>query len=189
MLYEAILFENKPLVWGCTGVRVSLLDVPAGVSRGVSSSAYSEYRSGLDSACADIVVVTRREDGEPAVLLSLRRPDKCFGNKWWIYGGAIHAYRTICDFLSERAAQECGVSAEPEALVGVYRTMAEDHIASTLNVCYAARVPVEAIQAKLATDSGHTSARLFSLNELVQIPLEQRHWYPMRVSQIVLASM
>lgn len=132
-----------------------IYNVPPGVTAGVPSEVYSEYRKGRDSACVDIVLVTVLEDGTPAVLLSLRKPDVCYGNKWWIYGGALQAYRSAEDFIAERATKECGVPVKPQVLVGVYRTMAEDYIGSTLQLCYAARVPIEAVRAKMSTDPNH----------------------------------
>lgn len=163
--------------------------IPKGVTAGVPPEVYSEYRKGRDSACVDIVLVTRLEDGTPAVLLSLRKPDVCYGNKWWIYGGALQAYRSVEDFISERATKECGVPVMPQVLIGVYRTMSEDYVGSTLQLCYAAQVPIEAVRAKMSTDPNHSSVRLFTLAELEEIPDENGHWYPMHVSRIALKSM
>jgi hypothetical protein len=142
--YEGIILENpnfstdlKRLARPVAGVEVS---VPEGVVNGVSPEVYSEYRKGRDSACVDIVIATTLESGEPAVLLSKRAENVCYGGKWWIYGGALQSYRSIEDFISERAEKECGVPVEPRALIGVYRTMSSDFIGSTLQPCYAAVV-------------------------------------------------
>src|SRR3989344_5083310 len=84
---------------------------------------------------------------------------------------------------------ECGVRAKPQALVGVYRTMSDDAIGSTLQPCYVAIVPYEKVKEKKQLDSGHGDVRLFTLGELEQIPSEHRHWYPMRVSYLVLRAL
>lgn len=163
--------------------------VPGGVTEGVRPEIYGAYRVGLDSACADMVIATRLEDGTPAVLLSKRSPGVCYGNKWWIHGGATHAYRPIATFLRDRAERECGVRQAPDALIGVYRTMSEDFIGSTTQSCFATKVSVELIRAHMKTDGAHRQVRLFGLSDLELIPEEERHWYPMRVSRIVLSAL
>jgi hypothetical protein len=198
--YEGVILENpfikkeweekewtKPAE--CLTYTGNNIAPPKGVTSGVSPEIYNEYRKGRDSACVDIVLVTRLENGAPAVLLSLRKPDVCYGNKWWIYGGALQAYRSISEFIQERATKECGVLVAPEVIIGVYRTMSEDYIGSTLQPCYAARVPIETVRAKVSTDQNHSSVRLFTLAELEEIPAENEHWYPMRVSEIALQAM
>ena len=192
--YNGVILEN-PFIrddWK-RGVRVDStqideVNIPDGVMPGVSPDIYNAYRQGRDSACVDIAIITKLSDGKPAILLSLRKKDVCFGGKWWIYGGALQAYTTVEDFITGRASKECGVSVKPEVLVGVYRTIAGDHIGSTLQPCYASRVPFEAIQAKMATDSNHENIRLFTLEELDAIPEWEHHWYPMRVARIALKS-
>lgn len=199
LVYEGALFENPFLAqqWqdgsGLRDIyRVGLVSQPEGVTNGVSPEVYGEYRRGRDSACVDIVLVTRLETGTPAVLMSLRNPTVCFGGKWWIYGGALQAYMSIEEFISERAAKECGVPVRPEVLLGVYRTIAEDHIGSTLQPCYAARVPIEAIRAKMSTDEGHSNVRLFTISELILLKgncAPEYHWYPVRVALLALWNM
>jgi hypothetical protein len=201
LVYEGVILENPFLKkeWRerslpaasppSTTLWDSVYPIPQGVTPGVPAEIYSEYRKGRDSACVDIVLVTRLEDGTPAVLLSLRKPDVCYGNKWWIYGGALQAYRGIEDFISERATKECGVPVKPEVLIGVYRTMSEDFIGSTLQPCYAACVSIEAVRAKMSTDPNHSSVRVFTLEEIEEIPYENTHWYPMRVSRLAIAAM
>jgi ADP-ribose pyrophosphatase YjhB (NUDIX family) len=140
----------------------------------------------------DIVLVTRLETGTPAVLLSLRNPTVCFGGKWWIYGGALQAYMSIEEFIAGRATKECGVPVRPEALIGVYRTIAEDYIGSTLQPCYAARVPIEVIRAKMSTDEDHSNVRLFTISDLILLEgnrAPEYHWYPVRVALLALRSM
>lgn len=194
LLYESIILENPQIAedWHNGDVRrgvARIVSQPEGVTHGVPADVYGAYRKGRDSACVDIVLVTRFENGEPAVLLSLRKPDVCFGNKWWIHGGALQAYMSITDFISERATKECGVPVVPEVLIGVYRTIAEDHIGSTLQACYAARVPIQSVRQKMIADDGHSTVRLFTESEMEEIPPENAHWYPCRVAKIALRNM
>lgn len=210
LTYEGIILENPFLKeeWSIAEIRrrkssltsgksyefreeydETLGDVPQGITPGVPAEVYNAYRRGRDSACVDIVIVTQRPDGTPAVLLSLRKPNVCFGGKWWIYGGALQAYRSIHDFISERASTECGVTVEPEALIGVYRTIAEDHIGSTMQPCYVSRVPFASAVQKMTTDTGHSAILLFTERELAEIPKQERHWYPMRVARLALQNM
>lgn len=197
--YEGVILENFFLKeeWRChTAISrvhaVTLAGQPEGVTSGVSPKVYNEYRRGRDSACVDIVLVTRLENGNPAVLMSLRKPNVCFGGKWWIYGGALQAYMSIEEFIAGQATKECGILVTPEVLVGVYRTMAEDFIGSTLQPCYAARVPIEVIRAKMSVDEGHSSVRLFTISDLCLLEGKREddyHWYPVRVALLALENM
>jgi len=199
LVYEGVILENLFLAqeWRNRRVlreeyRAGIGEQPAGVTQGVSSDTYNEYRRGRDSACVDIVLVTHLENGTPAVLMSLRNPGVCFGGKWWIYGGALQAYMSIEEFISARATKECGVPVKPEVLIGVYRTIAEDHIGSTLQPCYAARVPIEVIRAKMSTDEGHSNVRLFTISDLILLEGQhgpEYHWYPVRVALLALRNM
>lgn len=192
LTYEGVIIENPffRVEFRCGGCREEHADVlsriPEGVTTGVPPDIYNEYRRGRDSACVDIVIATRLPTSEPAVLLSKRKDNVCFGGKWWIYGGALQSYVSIEDFISGRASKECGVPVKPEALIGVYRTIAEDHIGSTLQPCYATRVAYEVVEKKMATDDGHSNVKLFTLGDLEDLPQEEQHWYPMRVAKIVL---
>ncbi len=163
--------------------------IPEGVTKGAPSEIYGGYRKGLHGACCDIVIVTTLPSGQHAVLLSLRKLEVCFGGTWWIYGGATHAYRDIGEFISERASKECGVSVEPQALVGVYVTYAADHIGSTMQPCYMAFVDYDVIKENMLTDTGHNNVKLFTQSELDEMPEDERHWYPIRVSKRVFAAL
>src|SRR3989344_2693287 len=195
LLYEPVIIENPNLARDLkTGLAFPeneyfLEKIPDDVTDGVPPEVYNAYRKGCDSACTDIVFVTILPDGRPAVLLSFRKKGICYGEKWWVYGGAIKSYCSITSFISDRAESECGVRAKPQALVGVYRTMSDDAIGSTLQPCYVAIVPYEKVKEKKQLDSGHGDVRLFTLGELEQIPSEHRHWYPMRVSYLVLRAL
>ncbi len=157
-------------------------------SGGVSSEDYANYRRGLDSACADVVITTVLPSGEPAVLAVKRSSTSCFGGKWWMQGGAVQAYRPLLDFLAERAARECGVPPVFEALIGVYRTTAGDVHASTLQPCYVARVSYEDA-ARAQADKDHSAYRFITLRDLDQISEAEMHWYPKRVFDLALRSM
>ena len=195
LLYEPVIIENPNLARDLkTGLAFpeneSFLEkIPDGVTDGVPPDVYNAYRKGCDSACTDIVFVTILPDGRPAVLLSFRKKGVCYGEKWWVYGGAIKSYCSIASFISDRAENECGVRSKPQALVGVYRTMSDDAIGSTLQPCYAAIVPYEKVREKQPLDSGHDNVRLFTLVELEQIPSKNKHWYPMQVANLVLRAL
>lgn len=196
LYYEGVLVENPNLAealetgqWMPDLSLRALCTIPQGVENGVPPDVYNAYRRGRDSACVDIVFATHLPNGKPAVLFSFRKKGVCFEEKWWIYGGALQSYCSIHHFISDRAEKECGVRASPQALVGVYRTMSDDAIGSTLQPCYATIVPYEEVRKKKQLDSGHNDVRLFTLEELEQIPEEHKHWYPMRVAKLVLLAM
>ncbi len=163
--------------------------VPDEVTKGATPEAYIEYRKGLHGACVDKVIITRQPNGKPAVMLSLRKTNVCFAGTWWIYGGAVHAYRDVAAFVTERAASECGVEVPPQALVGVYITNSSGIVGSTLQPCYASFVPYDTIMEKMRTDSGHGDVRLFTAEELGAIPEQQQHWYPKRIARRALAAL
>lgn len=197
--YEGIIIENPNLRsdWQMRrpfpdGALQSIPYLPEGVKDGVSPEVYNAYRQGRDSACVDIVFVTRGENGTPMVVMSLRAPNACYGNKFWIYGGALGAYQSIGDFIAAKAEKECGVRAEPQALIGVYRTMAEDKIGSTTQPCYVAEVPIAAIREKGHVDGAHTSLTLMSEINLLYLNHHRDyriHWYPLRVAILALRNM
>lgn len=102
-------------------------------------------------------------------------------------GGAFHPYRSITDFLAERAEKECGVRPKIEGLIGVFRTCAEDFHASTIQPCYVGSIEyADIIKAK--PDMDHSSWRLLSLRDLQNLPAEEKHWYPMLTFQLALES-
>jgi hypothetical protein len=161
---------------------------PGEVGRGARPEVYDEYRRGLDGACADVVVTTCTSDGILAVIATRRAEGKCFGGAWWMQGGATHAYRSYVDFVQERAAKECGVTPDIQALIGIFRTCAEDVHASTFQPCYVGWVDPEK-RAELVTDSDHHAIRLLTLADLDVLPQGQRHWYPMQVFRLALETM
>jgi ADP-ribose pyrophosphatase YjhB (NUDIX family) len=195
IFYEDVIIENRNLRADWlrrlpfpSGFEL-VTSVPEGVTSGVDPETYSAYRKGRDSACVDLVITTELENGEPAVMLSLRSKDVCFGGKWWVYGGALQAYESIDNFISDRAKRECGVEARPQALIGVYRTCAEDFVGSTLNLCYMTFVQVETLRAFMATDDRHQRVALFSTSELSHLDKGEQHWYPMRVARLALEAL
>jgi ADP-ribose pyrophosphatase YjhB (NUDIX family) len=131
----------------------------------------------LDSACVDIVIATTDKKGEPRVLAIKRGPNKPFANKWWMQGGALHAYVSTLDFVTERAEKECGVRPQIVGLICVARTCAPDFLASTTQPCYLGLVPFEKICVKY--DADHSAGRLLGWNDLSHLPTDEQHWYPM----------
>jgi len=161
--------------------------VPSGHrTGGVPQDTYLAYRQGLECACADVVIATILESGEPAVL-GLRRSNPPYKNMWYMPGGAIHSYMPYTEFLVGKIRKETGLNMAPEVLLGVYRNNAEDYPCSVTALCYAALVPVEAIRATKPAD-GHDDWRLFTAADLDQLPPEQTHWYPMHVWRRVLSA-
>lgn len=164
------------------------MDIPSGVTNGVSKDIYDQYRAGRDSACIDLVIAGVFR-GNPVVLLSKRSKTVCYGEKWWMYGGALAAYASIEEFITERVKKESGVDIKDglKALVGVYRTGSSDQAGSTLQVCYAAFVQEDVLES-FSVDSAHDQAKLFTKEDLDQIPSSEKHWYPMRVATAVLSA-
>jgi ADP-ribose pyrophosphatase YjhB (NUDIX family) len=195
-IYDSVLMRTSPMALRNMWKKELLMhhwsarsdQLPAGIADGVAPEIYDAYRLGRDSACGDMVVATQKPDGAYAVLLSKRKDNVCFGGKWWIHGGALLSYSSITDFVASRTERECGVAVQPEVLLGVCRTCAPDYIGSTLQSCYAGRVPYAAIEKKLV-DSGHTDVRLFTLDELDGIPPAERHWYPKWAAELTLQSL
>lgn len=103
-------------------------------------------------------------------------------------GGAFHPYRSIVEFLEERAEKECGVRPKIEGLIGVFRTCAEDFHASTTQPCYVGSVAYKDL-IKAKPDIDHTSWRLLKLEDLQTLPEEEKHWYPMLAFRLALESM
>lgn len=169
--------------------------VPPGVdpTGNVSPDIYNAYRRGRQSACADIVIVTRLSNGMGAVLLSKRNEDVCFPGTWWIYGGATPVYQDPVAFVSTRTRKECGVPVWPQVLLGIYVTSSAgtrpEHNGSTLNVLYAAQVPFAQIERHRAIDAGHSEVRIFTLDEYAALPTSQRHWYIERAARRAINNM
>jgi hypothetical protein len=178
------------------GGKIGLIPMPSPdalpegvVDRIADGSVLEQYRAGKDMACEDIIIGTHRPDGTPVVMLSLRKPTESFGGKWWVYGGSTTAYADVLEFIAKRAERECGVPVVPQGLIGFYRTCAADKPQSTLQPCFGAVVDYSVVDKKMATDPNHESIRLFTLEELDQVPEEQRHWYPRRVAKLLLIAM
>ena len=190
---DAIICENHDVRagWGKSPITrmPSNYDVPPDITAGVPQQTYDAYRRGCDSACVDIMLCTRLPDGKvPAVLLSKRKPNVGFGGKWWMHGGALFAYEDVRDFAAAKATKECGIEVAPEVLVGVYRTCSPDVVGSTMQACYAARVPYDVAVEKMRKDEGHTEVGLFTQDHIEQMSWRE-HWYPMRVAMLVLGGM
>ncbi len=145
----------------------------------------AEYRRGKEMACADVVICTI-EGGTPKVLLSKRNKNEPFGGYWWVHGGSLGAYVDMREFITKRAERECGVRVEPQVLLGFYRTSAADAAQSTTQPCFAAKVDSQILSARMQTDPNHESVRLFTAEELSELPHHERHWYPMHVAQLTL---
>jgi len=195
-LTDTIVFDNPNLAAdrrNCAARRHEVVgvSVPTGrVIGGVPQEYYDGYRAGLTSGCADLVVTTRLENGEPAVLAIRRAKDKSFGGTWYMMGGAIHNYTSIHDFLSWVVEREVGLkNLQPEALVGLYRTTAEDYIADALAVCYVVTVPIEQIREQARPDENHVEWQLFTAEELDKIPQDQQYWHPMHCFRRCLNTM
>lgn len=179
--------EDRQLAF--LGDSMQEVQVPSGHRLGVDESVYLGYRRGLDSACADIVITSRNVHGEPVVLLT-RRAKAPFNGVWWVQGGAIHAYRSIIEFVKERAKRECGVEPLIETLIGIYRTCAEDGVASTLNLCYCGRIfRADLERSRPVADRDHSTWKLFTLSEYNALPSTECHPYIDRVVRLCLTSM
>lgn len=195
---DKIIFINSCLTehrrWIATGGESDMMGtvkVPEGHrSGGVSSEYYDGYRQGLASACADVVITTYLPCGRPAVLASKRASNKPFGGKWWMQGGAIHSYRSITDFVCERAEQECGVRPVIEGFIGVFMTCADDFLACTINLCYVGYIPAQKLGDCWAwADKDHTHACVLTGDDLARLPEKEKHWYPMLVFNEALDTM
>lgn len=172
-----IYFQNKKV------------KLPSGIKKGgVSKDVYYNYSLGLERACADVVITVRLPNGDDAVLAIKRAIDKPFGGMWWMQGGSFHPYRSIIDFLVERAEKECGVRPKIEALVGVFRTCAEDQVCSTIQPCYVGKIDYRELS-KIKLDQDHVEWDLLTLNDLEDLPQEEKHWYPMLAFKLAMETM
>ena len=195
---ESVVLENKNLAEDRMLVRehavppceYAVVRVPAGhIVGGVDSATYDGYRKGLDSACADIVITTIKPDGQAAVISTKRAKNKMLGGFWWVQGGAMHSYRNLTDFLKDRAEAECGVQPTIEAVIGVYRTAAEDLLGCTTNVCYVGSVEYGELMSQVKFDADHSAWKILTLSDIKGLPSEECHWYPMRVFRMALNTM
>lgn len=156
---------------------------------GVPGPVYQGYREGLDSACVDVVLTTTVPGVGNSVLAIKRKLGTCFGSKWWMMGGALHSYRSIAEFIKERAKQECGVKPRLEGVIGCFRTAANDALACTTNICVVGRVSFKAVDQKFKADDAHSACRLLTLEDLKNLPEEEKHWYPTFCFQQALDTM
>lgn len=201
-LFEGPLLERAPeeirRLWQMEGIpplAQTAGQVPPMVEEtgNVSPDIYNAYRRGRQSACADIVIVTRLPDGRGAVLLSMRNDDVCFPGTWWIYGGATPVYQDPVEFVSTRARRECGVPVWPQILLGCYVTSSAGtrpaHNGSTFNQLYAAQAPFEMIEQHRHIDEGHAAVQLFTLDEYAALPRVQKHWYIEKAARLAIENM
>ncbi|MBM3281251.1 MAG: hypothetical protein FJY91_00660 [Candidatus Harrisonbacteria bacterium] len=153
----------------------------------VSQKTYEEYRSRADVACADLVIVTKRDDGHWGVLLSKRGSGKSFARSWWIYGGSIPSYSSIPDFIAKRSEEESGVKATPVLLLGVYRTCAPDFVGSSVNLCYLGIASWSEVERVAGVDKDHDCIGCFTAGDIEELKRnEEVHWYPLHVASRAL---
>lgn len=155
---------------------------------GVDSDIYDGYRKGLDSACVDVVVTTLLRHDKPAVLAFKRAPGKLFGQKWWMQGGALYSYCSITNFVFERIWKKCRVPPDIQGFIGVFRTYPDDFLGSTVNLCYVGFVQRHKL-AQVHLDKNYTDFRLLTLEDLEDLPDEEKHWYPMFTFRQALTTM
>jgi len=190
---EGIILVNPRLKEDRVKKFVSMMDkkvIPPvdNIKRGVAKDVYDIYSLGLERACADVVITVRLPNGDNAVLAVKRAMNKPFGGKWWMQGGSFHPYRSIVDFLIEKAGKECGICPKIEALIGVFRTCAEDHICSTIQLCYVGRIDYDDL-AKIKLDKDQTAYRILTMRDLETLPKKQKHWYPMLTFRLAIETM
>ncbi len=157
---------------------------------GVSSSVYDAFSAGSERACADVVITTYLPNGIAAVLGIKRQKNKPFGGMWWMQGGTYHIYRSMSDFVIERAEKECHVRPELEGLIGQFRTCASDYVCSTTNTCYVGYASYDAIQ-EAHPDKDHIGFHFFTLDDfkLISAPTAGWHWYPLYAFRQALVTM
>ena len=172
-------------------MQILYVRVPAGHRfGGVAQRVYDGYRNGLEGACADIVITARMpKNGTPVVLASRRAMDKPFGRQWWMQGGAVHSYRSLQEFIIERAEKECGVRPKIEGIIGIFRTCAEDKLCSTTQICFVGFAPYEELS-HVCVDNDHKEWRLIRLDELLELErYDNFHWYPAVTFERALTTM
>ena len=170
----------------------SPVSVPDGVIKYVPDADMDKVafcRRAKEMGCADVIISARRPDGVPVVLLSKRKRSEAFGGKWWVYGGSLPAYGDVHEFISGRAEKECGFKVTPQVLIGFYRTSAPDYPQSTMQPCFGAVVPFQAIERVASVDQNHDAIAMFTYLELVKIASAERHWYPIHVAEIAIHNM
>ena len=132
---------------------------------------------------------TAAADAQPVYRFDPNWPKLPLPNKWWMQGGGISGYTSILTFLKERARKECGVEVELEAIIGFFRTCAEDFAQSTTQLCFVGSAPYDGVSERLKYDDRHSAVRLLTLEDFGQLPQEQQHWYPMFCFEAALNSM
>ncbi len=192
---ERVILENPMFEWDWRKSREQrravheLFSTPippsANPKGGVSREVYYGFKEGCATANADMVVCTRLETGECAVLALHRDPGTPFGGVWDMGGGAILAYQAIADCLKAKSQKETGLTLEPEALLGCYRNDAPDMASSVIALCYVATAPVQQLQSVVAGDGNH-KWQFFTLADLENLPANQTYWYAMYVWRKVL---
>lgn len=181
------------------------IEIPVSATRkGVAQPVYDNYRLGLVSACADVVIV---KDGKVPLI---RRAQPPFGDTWWIMGGAIFNFRPIHQFLLWKIYRECGLEkctidefitkynltddqyscdgVHFVGYLGVARTAADDttdpsKVCDTLNVCGMA---VLTTTKTLYHDKDHSAIRWVGREDLRDDPNLCGHWYPQWAAQKAL---
>jgi hypothetical protein len=139
-------------------------------------------------SCADVVIATRTPSGAPVILASKRKEGESFSGKWWMHGGGFAPYPLLREFALGRVEKECGITPRQLTLVGVYLTCAENIPTTTLQPCYVSDMPYDAVVRAMRTDPQHNRVGLFTAHDLINLPQEEKHWYPMRVFAKVLST-
>ncbi len=151
--------------------------VPSGHQPSVPHETYWAYSAGLERSSVGVVVTTVLPDGVPAVLASKRGPGRTFAGYWWMQGSVIYAYRSIIELAKESVEEECGVCPRIEGLIGLFRLCVEGMLTSTLQLNYVGFAPYEEVRERARVED-HTELQLFTFNEWLQLPQQERHWFP-----------
>lgn len=182
---EHVIYQlpDELIRWQCTsGTLVGDLEkvqIPDQTTETMAAEHYHGYRHVKVGACADVLVWTY-SGGVPAVILTQRKKNSCFGGKWWVQGGAIGKAISCTDFVAQCALKECGSLPKIQALVGIYRTTdpgaGDQQMVSTIQVAYFGFV--EPAKVILSPDEHHAEVALMTKDEYRSLPEEQKHWYP-----------
>jgi hypothetical protein len=185
---ERLLASATHLYQGFGQGQIDTVAPPRMIRQGVDGDTYNRYREGLVSSCADIVVTTTGPDGVHYVLAIKRAAGKCFGGSWWMMGGAVHTYRSLTDFVADRAERECGVRPIVEACMFMAYTSAFDVLASTIQPCFVGRAEWEQIE-KMKADSDHLTVQLLTIEQVSACTELHLHWYPRLAFTLALETM
>ena len=142
----------------------------------VADDALAAFSRGKMRSCADIVLITN-DNGTSRIPLVFRKEGETFAGFPWVFGGGVGAYADILEFVEKRSERECGIRVKPEVLLGVWITNSEGVVGSTMQPCYAARVPLALVEERFAHDKDHTGSGLYSQDEYELLPREKRHPY------------